>query len=161
MEETTSELKWGLPSDGRVGYKITKAGHKLSADRLKIVGLAPGNYEVLIDGEVIGKWSHVALGTKIELQEIEKTPQYQQALEVALLNQKRNDEVVRPLRDTWSRIKGTRRDVAAGKDGAEASLKELLAKAAELQAEADARFDAIYAAAQPVEHTWVVRKVAE
>jgi len=156
--ESSMDLKWGLPSDGRLGYKITKAGHKLSADRLKVVGLEPGNYEVAIDGQVIGTWNHVTLGTKIEIQENDKTPQFQQALEVALMNQKRNDEIIRPLRDTWARIKRTRNSSAESKD---AEMEKLLAEATKLRKEADAQLDAIYAAAQPVEHTWTLRKLAD
>ncbi len=159
VEETALELKWKLPSDGRVGYKIAKAGHKMSADRLKIAGLAPGTYEVAIDDQVIGQWSHVTLGTKIEIQENEKTPQYQQALQVALLNQKRNDEVVRPLRDTWSRIKGLRKKVGAGDESAQEAMDKALADAAALKEEADNMLNPVYQAAQPQERHWVIRKV--
>ena len=155
--QASRALKWGLPSDGRVGYRLTKAGHKMSADRVKIAGLAPGNYEVLIDGEPIGTWNHIAIGTKIEIQENEKTPQYQQALQVALLNQKRNDELIRPLRDTWSKIKGLR----GSEPGTEKAgqLEELLARAEELAEKERAGLEDIYAAAQPKLRKWVIRKV--
>jgi lysophospholipase L1-like esterase len=156
IEESALELKWALPSDGRIGYAITKAGHKLSADRLKIVGLAPGNYEVLIDGQSIGKWNHATLGTKIELQENDKTPQYQQALKVALLNQKRNDELERPLRDIWGQIKGLqgKPDKKPELDAAKSQATELAQKSAELLKQ-------VYAAAKPVPHTWTIRLIQQ
>ena len=86
QQHATRPLRWLLPSDGRHGYELTHAGHKLSADRLRVAGLDPGDYEVRIDGTLIGVWSHLALGSKIELQTNPKTPQYQQALQVAKLN---------------------------------------------------------------------------
>ncbi|MDF1814541.1 MAG: SGNH/GDSL hydrolase family protein [Verrucomicrobiales bacterium] len=151
-EQASEALKWGLPSDGRLGYKITKAGHKLSGDRLKIAGLAPGNYEVEIDGNVVGKWNHITLGTKIEIQEKEQTPQYQQALEVALLNQQRNDQIIRPMRGLWSKIKGTRK-----KEGADVS--EMIEQAKALAEKENQALDAIYTTAKPVERKWVIRRV--
>ena len=154
--EATLPLRWKLPSDGRVGYAITKAGHKLSGDRLKISGLAPGNYEVLIDGQVIGSWSHIALGTKIEIQENEATPQYQQALAVALLNQKRTDEIVRPMRDLWSKIKSARR-ADPGTTRAK-QLPALLQSAAAFVRQENSALDAIYARAQPVRRQWLIRR---
>jgi len=155
--EATRELKWRLPSDGRVGYSLTKAGHKLSADRLKIAGLPPGNYQVEIDGTVIGQWGHIALGTKIEIQENEKTPQFQQALKVALMNQKRNDDITRPLRDTWGQIKGAGK---AAPDTARAKqLPGLFEEATELARMEAESLAEIYEAAQPVERQWVIRRV--
>lgn len=118
-EASLFEQVWELPAGrSRFGFAMTKAGHKLSGDVLKIVGLAPGNYEVQLDGRSLGKpWSNVTLGTKIELQENPASPQYQQALSVAELNRERNDLVVRPLRDVWQKLKGLRKkpgvDVAA------------------------------------------------
>ena len=38
----------------KLGYQLTAAGHKLSNERVKIAGLAPGSYEIRIDGELIG-----------------------------------------------------------------------------------------------------------
>lgn len=157
VEQASEALKWGLPSDGRVGYQIAKAGHKLSADRLKIVGLAPGNYEVLIDNQVIGKWNHIALGTKIEIQENEKTPQFQQALQVAKMNQQRNDEIIRKMRGLWSRIKGLRKAPADSPKAAE--LSKLIEDATALAEQENQALTAIYEAAQPLERTWLIRKV--
>lgn len=152
VEEASVPTKWRLPSDGRVGYELTRAGHKLSSERLKIVGLPPGTYEVLIDGTPIGKWSHAALGTKVEIQANEATPQFHQALQVALLNQKRNDEWVRPLRDRWGRIKGKRRNQDDG-------LDVMVEEAAAMARSAAEALDVIYEAARPSERLWTIRLV--
>ena len=167
VEEATVPTRQLLPSDGRVGYAITKAGHKMSADRVKVTGLSPGTYEVAIDGEIIGEWSHVQLGTKIELQENEKTPQYQQALQVALLNQKRNDELVRPMRDQAAAYVRLLRSKASGNEKREPKAVEKLEAQIEeakndlerLYTESESRLDEIYKSAQPVRRMWVLRKV--
>jgi len=105
-------LPWVLPPEARLGYEITKSGHKMSNERIMVRGLRPGKYALKIDGVEIGQYSHVQLGAKIELQCNEKTPQYQQALAVALLNKERNEKVVHPLRQQWLRRKGvTRRNL--------------------------------------------------
>lgn len=161
-EASEASLRHGDEPTARMAYELVKAGHKLSNERLKVVGLAPGSYEVLIDGQSIGKpLSHVQLGTKIELQSNENTPQYQQALGVALLNRERNDEAVRPLRDLWGRVKGARRKLAAGGDeaGFEKAMEDLRPQIAAMIALAKEYEDKIYAANQPMERKYEVRRV--
>ena len=158
-DKTALPLKWDLPTDARVGYAITKAGHKLSADRLKVVGLPSGQYEVSIDERPIGTWSNVALGTKIEIQENSKTPQYQQALNVARLNRQRNDKAVRPMRDKWSTIKGLRRRYADKPEQLDSNLAKARAAIAEYKRIAQEISQEIHEASQPVKHHWTIRPV--
>jgi lysophospholipase L1-like esterase len=103
-----NSLPWVLPEEAKIGYELTKAGHKLSNERLVIRGLKPGKYTLTIDGTEVGDYTHAHLGAKIELQSNAKTPQYQQALQVALLNKERNEKVIRPLRNQWGSRKGVR-----------------------------------------------------
>tara|TARA_R110002049_G_scaffold4601_1_gene31675 strand:- start:63267 stop:64691 length:1425 start_codon:yes stop_codon:yes gene_type:complete len=160
-EEVASKpLKWDLPTDARLGYAITKAGHKLSADRLKVVGLPPGQYEVSIDDVPIGVWTNVALGTKIEVQQNAKTPQYQQALAIAELNRQRNDEAIRPMRDKWSTIKGLRKRYADKPESLATNLAKARAAIAELKSTAEQFDQEIHDASQPVSHRWTIRPVA-
>lgn len=148
------EMKWDHEPDATIGYALTAAGHKLSNERLKIAGLAPGSYEVKIDGVSVGNWSHLALGAKVELQSNEKTPQYQQALDVAELNRDRNDQAIRPLRDLWARIKNLRNAgleaAAAGQpnpfDAEYEALKPKIGSLLDLARDFE---DRLYAAAQP------------
>ncbi|MCF7849161.1 MAG: SGNH/GDSL hydrolase family protein [Kiritimatiellales bacterium] len=102
-------LPWVLPPEAGLGYVITKAGHKMSNERIAVRGLKPGKYMLKIDGVEVGQYSNLQLGSKVELQSNEKTPQYQQALAVALLNKERNEKAVNPLRKQWQRRKGIRR----------------------------------------------------
>ncbi len=124
-EASLIEQVWELPvGRSRFGFSMTKAGHRLSGDVLKIVGLAPGNYEVELDGSGLGRtWTHAALGTKIEVQETPASPQYQQALAVAKLNRERNDLAVRPLRDVWQKFKSQRKKPGANVAEVLADLK--------------------------------------
>ena len=164
VPETPSEeekTKWPSPVGARTAYQLVAAGHRLSNERLTIVGLEPGTYELKIDGEVAGKYPHAVLGAKIELQGNAKTPQYQQALRVAELNRERNDLAIRPLRDTWGRVKGLRRQHAAEgtPEKFAPAFAELEPKIAELQALA-AEYEAkIYAAAKPVPRIYELRRL--
>lgn len=158
-ESSTYDLKWGKSAPASLGYEMTNAGHKLSNERLRITGLAPGNYELTIDGTVVGTFSHVALGSKVELQKYPGTPQSRQALEVALLNRERNDEAVRPMCDLWSRIKGIRR-----KEDAELLEKEypkLKEKIDEFAAKAADYEAKIYEIAQPKPRRYTLKRVAQ
>ena len=99
-----NSLPWVVPEDAQAGAKLTKLGHRLSREALEVHGLAPGRYQLLIDGEQVGTYSDAQLARHIELQENAKTPQHIQAATVAELNQKRNAGPVRALRGEWSQF---------------------------------------------------------
>ncbi len=151
-ESENEKLKWPSPLGARTGYKLTAAGHRLSNERLKIVGLKPGKYELKIDNQVVGTYTHAQLGSKVELQSNEATPQYQQALEVAEINRERNDKAIRPMRDAWSKVKGIRRKLDT--EGASDKFNEEFAKMKpaidELHALAETYEERIYAKAKPI-----------
>ena len=82
-------------------------------------------------------------------------------MEVALLNRERNDKAVRPLRDTWSKIKSLRNQLNSAKADDRtriqneittkiASAKELVALGAEYETK-------LHQLAQPVTRTYEVR----
>lgn len=106
-------LPWVVPEEAQLGAKLTKLGHRHSREALEIHGLAPGRYELSIDGTVVGTYASEILSRHIELQENTKTPQYQQALEVAKLNKERNAGPVRSLRGEWSRFQRYAREKRA------------------------------------------------
>jgi lysophospholipase L1-like esterase len=155
-------LKWESNNPAAFGKSLTHAGHRLGGEVLKISGLSAGQYEILIDGKPAGKpVPHTVLAAKVELQDNAATPEYAQAMEVALLNRERNDKAVRPLRDAWSKIKSLRTQLgnAKGDDQARiqseitakiASTKELLSLGAEYEAR-------LHKLAQPVVRTYEVR----
>jgi len=159
-------LPWVLPPDATDGYKLTHAGHHYSNEKVSVRGLKPGKYELKIDGATIGAYQAGQLAFGVELEENNKTPEYQQALKVAMLNKERNDAAYHPLRDQYSQLKGKRRDLAkldpkdpqyAAKkaefeqwyEGQKAKVAELLAKAKDYEQQ-------IYEANQPPPHKYEI-----
>ncbi len=163
-------LPWVLPPDAAEGLKLTHIGHKFSTEKLAVRDLAPGKYELKIDGQAVGTYETGPLAAGIELQENDKTPEYQQALKVALLNKKRNDEAVHPLRDQWAALKNKTNDLHKAEAANAADLADkkavydqwlptfktavenLNAKAAEME-------KAIYEINQPQPHTYELTHV--
>ena len=70
---------------------------EMNMERLKVAGLS-GKYKLLIDGEEIGVFTGKELGEGVNMAEFSTTPQYQQALAVMMLNERRW-EIERKFRD--------------------------------------------------------------
>ena len=98
---TASGLPWVLPEEAQSGADLLHLGHRATKEGLEIHGLPRGTWELQIDNVVVGRYTDTALSRHIELQSNTKTPQYQQALQVANLNKKKNEGPVRQLRDGW------------------------------------------------------------
>ena len=159
---TGQALPWVLPPEASAGFQLTKAGHRLSNEQLQAAGLKPGKYEVRIDGTAIGPAiSHVKLGFKMELQSNPNTPQYQQALEVAMLNKERNEKAVHPLRDVWRKPKSVWRAETIDQEKLKATLEEVEPKIQELEALAADYEAKIYAAAKPVPRKYEIVRVSD
>ena len=164
-------LPWVLPAEAAEGYKLTHAGHRNSNEKFTARNLKPGKYELKIDGATVGTWTDSQLAFGVELEENDKTPQYQQALKVATLNKERNEKAVRPLRNAWSGMKGKRGEEKWLADNANspeaparretfnkwlAGFKENVAK---LQLLAKDYEDQIYKANQPAPHKYELSRV--
>ena len=159
---TAESLPWVLPPEAELGFELTKAGHRLSNEQLQVSGLAPGKYEVRIDGTAIGPpVSHARLGFKMELQSNPNTPQYQQALQVALLNKERNEKAVHPLRDAWRKPKSVWRAETIDQEKLKIAMEELEPKIQELEALAADYQAKIYAAAKPVPRKYEIVRVSD
>lgn len=117
-------LPWVLPPDAAEGIKLTHLGHRFSTEKLTVQDLAPGKYDLKIDGQTVGTYDESQLATGIELEENDKTPQYQQALKVAMLNKERNDKAMHPLRDQWAALKTKRNDLNKAQQENSANLEE-------------------------------------
>ena len=170
FKHTAPALPWVLPPDAAEGYTLTKAAHRFSAERITVRNLKPGKYEVKIDGQAIGQWMDGPLSAGVEIGANDKTPQYQQALKVALLNKERNEQAYHPLRDQWAQLKGRRRDIEKltqasdpQLDAKKAEFEEwhnaMTGKVAGLLAKAKEIEDQIYAANQPQPHTYEIAPV--
>jgi hypothetical protein len=99
----------------------------MSRETLRIVGLKGGDYKLKIDDKTVGTYSHVQFAGGVQLQENSSTPQYAQAMKVAMLNKQRNDEAVSPMRDLWLYLKFWRYRLA-GVESEDEELEEELKK---------------------------------
>ncbi len=168
---TAEALPWVLTSDAAEGYKLTHAGHRNSNEKVTVRDLAPGRYDLKIDGQLIGTYTSGQLAAGVELEENSKTPQFQQAVKVAELNKQKNDEAMRPLRNAWRDLKVKRREIAqaeASKSPALPQLKESFEKwqgefeatVKTLQAKVREFEEKIYQGNQPSAHHYEVALAA-
>ncbi|SEW53760.1 SGNH/GDSL hydrolase family protein [Chitinophaga arvensicola] len=70
-------------------------------EMLQVAGLSSGDYNLLIDGRIIGKWSADAFAQGINLATLPETPQYKQATSVMQLNLHRAELEARLRRYYW------------------------------------------------------------
>ncbi|MEZ6125338.1 MAG: SGNH/GDSL hydrolase family protein [Planctomycetaceae bacterium] len=166
-------LPWVLPEAAQPGAALLKLGHKASKEGLEIHGLAAGQYELSIDGAVVGTWSDVTLAHHIELQDNRKTPQYQQALHVAELNQQKNEGPVRELRDGWRTFQSWARhdrelqsqpnnqELVAVTAKERERLKDLEEIIRNSEASAKQIEEQIYTINQPPTRRYVIRRVSQ
>lgn len=166
-------LPWVVPGEAQLGAELTKLGHRMSQESVSIHGLPAGRYELSIDGNIVGQYANTALARHIELQSNAKTPQYQQAMKVALLNKERNDGPVKNKRNSWrafqqfARIKRELDAQGDQKDETQVTRLGRLEKQLENQektiqeseAAALALEDKIYKVNQPVARKYVLKKV--
>ena len=174
---TSEKLPWVVPEEAVQGYKLTDAGHKMSREIIRVTGLKPGKYILKIDKKTVGTYSYLQLSQGVGLQENSLTPQYQQALKIAILNKKRNDEAVRPMRDLWEARKviwkfnnapddfddanekeETRKELIKyfGSVDLKLFLMQFNSKLPVLHKKAKTIEDEIYRLNQPVEHTYEI-----
>lgn len=119
-----NSLPWVLPADAAEGYKLTKSGHKYSNEKIAVRNLKPGKYELKIDGQSVGTYADGQLAFGVELEANAKTPEYQQALAVATMNQERNDKAMRPLRNLWRDMKVKRKALIKAEQAKDPKLAE-------------------------------------
>ena len=156
-----ASLPLPVPEAARVGASLIPLGHRLGYEAIYLHGLPAGAYALSINDQPIGNYTAAVLESKLELENIESTPQYQQALQVMELNAKRNIEVVVPLRDLWRAQKTllrTRRELAASPDDAalkkritayERKLANVEEQIAEFETKSKVFDEAIYKVNQP------------
>ena len=170
-------LPWILPPEAQQGVDLLHLGHRASREGLELHGLPAGRYDVLIDGSVVGTWPHTTLARHIELQGNERTPQYQQALKVALLNKQKNEGPVRKLRDSWRPFQNWARmertldskvlsaaphlELAGKAATARSNLTKLEGLIMEAEKQAAKIEDQIYKTNQPVVRRFEIRRVAQ
>lgn len=84
----TTARRWGAQHSQSEALKIVSFIQEMNQEELRITGLT-GKYRLSIDGVEIGIWSALELFKGINLAAMDRTPQYQQAMQVMYLNQER------------------------------------------------------------------------
>ncbi len=167
---TASGLPWVLPPETAPAGDLLHLGHRATREALELHGLKPGKYELRIDDVLVGTYTDVQLARHIELQGNDKTPQYQQALQVAMLNKKRNEGPVGRLRGIWSQYQRYARQKRAAESSDDPKVAQGVATLAEqlkdqeeriAKAEAEAREieDEIFQANQPVARRYSLKRL--
>lgn len=165
-----NSLPWVLPPDTAEGQTLMHLGHHYSNEKITVRQLPVGSYELKIDGAVIGKFTDVQLGFGVELEGNDKTPQYQQALKVAMLNKDRNDRAYHNIRNLYGALKGKRNalakaeaekaaDLDAKKQEFEKWHADMKSQVAALLEEAKKIEDQIYIENQPKPRAYEVTKL--
>lgn len=176
-------LPFPVAAGARPALALVPFAADLDRELLTVTGLPAGRYQVLIDDAVVQEADAGELAAGLDLALNEATPQYRQALAVKKLNDQRHELVSRRLRTieavwhfTLSREPGLARDDVAG---AEKVLRLRLEKAkadgnqhskwqletylewkprqAEVERQAAEAAEAMWAAAVPVAHRYLIR----
>lgn len=167
-------LPWVTPDDTQVAAKMLKLDHKFSREGFQVHGLAPGKYALSIDDMPIGEFTHTQLASHIELQRFPSTPQSVQAAKVVAMNKSRNDTTIKDLRGHWviaRNLARNKRSLAEASDEAtktqyaskvesdEKKMEGFEEKLVALETKAAEELAAIYHAAQPTRHRYVLSRV--
>jgi len=82
---------WGNRKKQAEALKYVPFTNDFNQELLTIKNIKPGDYHLLIDGELMGTWSSEQFAAGINLAEITATPEYQQAIQIRELNEERWD----------------------------------------------------------------------
>jgi len=82
---------WGNRKKQSEALKLVPFTNGFNQETLTVKGLKSGNYNLLIDGELMGNWSSQQFADGVNMAEITNTPQYQQAIQIRELNEERWD----------------------------------------------------------------------
>jgi len=170
----TRKLPWVVPPEAEPGQKLLGGSVALvNRDVLQVLNMPAGLYTLTIDGEEIGRFKSNALFAGLQLHNSRKTPQYKQALAVAMLNKKRNDGPVKSLRNEWRAFQQharLKRQLAASPDNDElikqvAALEEKLngldERIKKHKADAKKLEDEIFKINQPKPRKYVLTKAKQ
>ena len=92
---TESALPFPVPAGCLPALKLVPFMDELNQEQLKVTGLQPGKYKVVIDAQPIASFEAEQLAKGINLATLNNTPQYLQALAAAKIDDQRSDLVKR------------------------------------------------------------------
>lgn len=173
---------WGNPHRQSEALPVMPFYSEFDREMFRIGGLAAGDYELLMDGRPVGRWSAAELGAGINLARCTNTPEYEQAMSVLQLNEERMGLESKMRAYYWLQydyLRGIGRkfaddqasmdsvNAATPKNWAVASKRDNYRAArypavrASWQKQMDLLVNAIYTADQPKVHGVEVKRLAE
>ncbi|MBT1685582.1 SGNH/GDSL hydrolase family protein [Dawidia soli] len=91
---------WGSDQKQSDALAVVPFIQDFNQELLRVTGLTAAQYELKIDGNVMGTWKKEEFAAGVNLALVVRTPQYKQAVQVANLNQARK-EIEGKLRDYY------------------------------------------------------------
>jgi hypothetical protein len=173
---------WGNPHRQSEAIGVMPFYSGFNREMLRVTALVAGDYELIMDGRQIARYSAAELAEGVNLARLTNTPEYEQAMSVLQLNEERMglESKLRAyywlqfdyLRGIGLKFKDTQAAMdsvnnAAKKDWAVASKRDNYRAArypavrAAWQKETDLLVNDIYAVNQPKMHRVEIRKLAD
>jgi len=87
----TIPRSWGNKKKQADALKVVPFTKEFNQEILTVKGLKAGNYDLVIDGERIATYAAQNFSDGVNMAELTKTPQYQQAIQIRELNEERWD----------------------------------------------------------------------
>jgi hypothetical protein len=76
---TEKALPFVVPAEAKPALALVPFMRELNEEKLVVIGLAAGDYELTIDDQVVGRYTADALRAGVDLADNAQTPQYQQS----------------------------------------------------------------------------------
>jgi hypothetical protein len=87
--EDTIPRMWENPHRQSEALDVIPFNEEMNREMLTVKGLGDKRYAVLMDGHSIGTWTGEQLGAGVNLALVQTTPEYEQAMSVLWLNERR------------------------------------------------------------------------
>jgi lysophospholipase L1-like esterase len=142
-------LPWGMPEEAFIGVQVAGMDERFNRERLQVLGLREGDYELRMGGEALQSFTAEQLRRGVELHPLWNRPGYRRAQGIAARNAKRHADTVRPMRELWQRLAEVRRNHPGDAERERQTAAEIAPELSALRQAAREEADAIYAAARP------------
>ncbi len=152
-------LPWAMPEEAFIGARLAEIDERFNRERLQVIGLTAGDYEVTVAGEWLATLSASELARGIDLHLRWDRPEYLRAREVARMNGERYRDVVRPMRDLWQEVKRVRANFPGDEERLARILAEVTPQLNALRLASRERADAIYGAAKPLAQAVELKRI--
>jgi len=152
-------LPWAMPADAFIGSQVAGIDERFNRERLQVIGLTEGKYELRIAGELMDTFKSDELTRGIDLHLLWERPEYKRAQAIAEMNKERYQSVVRPMRDLWQEVKRVRVNYPGMISRQQQILTEVAPKLNAYRNAAREKADAIYEAAKPLARNLELRRI--